>query len=74
MILRAFSRFCNQMHGIEQTADGGLRIGALTTLAEIAGNETIRDRYAVLAEAAESAASIISMPIFICMATLCCVP
>ncbi len=47
----------NQMRGIEETADGGLRIGALTTLAELANSEIIRDRYTVLAEAAESAAS-----------------
>jgi xanthine dehydrogenase YagS FAD-binding subunit len=47
----------DEMHGIEETADGGLRIGALTTLAEIAASETIRSRYAVLAEAAGSAAS-----------------
>jgi len=47
----------DEMRGIEETTDGGLRIGALTTLAEIAGSETIRARYTVLAEAAESAAS-----------------
>jgi xanthine dehydrogenase YagS FAD-binding subunit len=47
----------DEMHGIEETGDGGLRIGALTTLAEIADSEVIRSRYAVLAEAAGSAAS-----------------
>lgn len=33
----------------------GLRIGAATSLAEIAANEAIRDRYTALAEAAEAA-------------------
>jgi NADPH-dependent glutamate synthase beta subunit-like oxidoreductase len=35
----------------------GLRIGALTTLAEIAKNQTIREKYALLSEAARSVAS-----------------
>jgi len=47
----------DEMRGIEEMADGGLRIGALTTLSELAASDTIRARYAVLAEAAESAAS-----------------
>ncbi|HUT85103.1 MAG TPA: FAD binding domain-containing protein, partial [Thermodesulfobacteriota bacterium] len=35
----------------------GLRIGALTTIAEVAGNPVIQKRYAVLAQAAASVAS-----------------
>jgi len=46
-----------QLRGIRRTPNGGLRIGALTTLAEVAENDTIRRDYAVLAEAAASAAS-----------------
>lgn len=40
-----------------KTTGKGLRIGALTTLTEIDKNETIRDRYPLLAEAARSVAS-----------------
>lgn len=47
----------DDLHGIEATTDGGLRIGALTTLAEVAGHAGIRERFTVLAEAAASAAS-----------------
>jgi xanthine dehydrogenase YagS FAD-binding subunit len=47
----------DEMHGIEETAEGGLRIGALTTLAEIASSDVIRSRFTVLAEAAGAAAS-----------------
>jgi len=35
----------------------GLRIGALTTLADICKNKTVKDKYALLAEAARSVAS-----------------
>lgn len=41
---------------INSTAEG-LRIGATTTLSEVADNDTIRSRFTVLAEAAERAAS-----------------
>ena len=44
-------------HGIEQTGDGGLRIGALTTIAEVAENEMVRAGYPGLAQAAASVAS-----------------
>jgi NADPH-dependent glutamate synthase beta subunit-like oxidoreductase len=37
--------------------DGGLKIGALTRLEDIAGSLTVRDRYAALAEAARRTAS-----------------
>ena len=45
------------LRGIQETADGGLRIGALTAVAEIAEHETVRSRYRALAEAAASVAS-----------------
>jgi xanthine dehydrogenase YagS FAD-binding subunit len=37
--------------------EGGIHIGALTTISEIAGDESIRARYAVLAQAAAATAS-----------------
>jgi len=43
--------------GISQTSDGGLRIGALTTIAEIENNKTIRERYSALAQAASEVGS-----------------
>ena len=45
------------MRGIERSSDGGLRIGALTTLAEIERHPVVRNEYAALALAARSAAS-----------------
>ena len=40
-----------ELHGVEETADGGLRIGAMTTLASLAVHESVQ-RYPVLAQAA----------------------
>jgi xanthine dehydrogenase YagS FAD-binding subunit len=45
------------LQGIESTTDGGLRIGALTTISQIAEHPVVRQRYAGLAEAAASVAS-----------------
>ena len=45
------------LRGIEPGSDGGLRIGAMTTIAEVAGDPTIRERYAALADAASVVAS-----------------
>jgi xanthine dehydrogenase YagS FAD-binding subunit len=45
------------LRGIEATADGGLRIGALTRIAEVAESEVVRTRYRALAEAAASVGS-----------------
>lgn len=45
------------LRGVTPTADGGLRIGALTTIAEIAANPVIREKYAALADAAGVIAS-----------------
>ena len=45
------------LRGISQTKDGGLRIGALTTIAEIENDKAIRERYSALAQAASEVAS-----------------
>ena len=45
------------LHGISQVSDGGLRIGALTTIAEIGNNKTIQGRYSALAQAASEVGS-----------------
>jgi xanthine dehydrogenase YagS FAD-binding subunit len=45
-----------EMRGIRAT-DGGIEIGALTTLTEIVNHPVIREQYSVLAEAAELIAS-----------------
>ena len=45
------------LRGISATPGGGLRIGALTTLAEIAARTDLHDHYRVLQQAALSAAS-----------------
>ncbi len=49
-------RNIKELRGIQATADG-LTIGALTTLAEIASDPTIRSQYTVLADACGSAAT-----------------
>jgi len=45
-----------ELKGIRESGDG-LEIGALTTLTEIATNETIRSKYSVLSEAASQVAT-----------------
>jgi len=46
-----------ELRGITQTPDGGLRIGALTTLTEIANSRIIRETYPGLARAASEVGS-----------------
>jgi xanthine dehydrogenase YagS FAD-binding subunit len=46
-----------ELEGIRETPDGGLRLGALTKIAEIAGSRAIKARFPGLAQAAESVAS-----------------
>ena len=46
-----------ELVGIEATADGGLRIGSLTTIAEVAGHPLIRLKYPALSMAADEVAS-----------------
>ena len=46
-----------ELQGIRQGSDGGLRIGALTTVAAVARNPLVQERYAALAQAAAEVAS-----------------
>lgn len=46
-----------ELHGVREVPNGGLRIGALTTLAEIASHAQVTARYQALAAAAAAAAS-----------------
>jgi xanthine dehydrogenase YagS FAD-binding subunit len=46
-----------ELKGIRPTADGGVEIGAMTTLTEVVTNPVIRQRFRLLAEGAELAAS-----------------
>lgn len=45
------------LRGIKKTADGGLAIGALTTVTEVAENKIIQENYTALAKAAAEVAS-----------------
>jgi xanthine dehydrogenase YagS FAD-binding subunit len=47
----------SSLKGIRETSDGGVEIGALTTLTEVERNELIQGRYKVLADAARRVAS-----------------
>jgi len=47
----------DELRGIRETADGGLTIGALTTLTEIETNPLVRERFGLLADAARRVAS-----------------
>ena len=46
-----------ELQGISRTAEGGLRIGALTTISEIASHSLVREAYPGLAQAAGDVAS-----------------
>jgi xanthine dehydrogenase YagS FAD-binding subunit len=46
-----------ELRGIQPSADGGLRLGALTTIAEIAASPLVTERYGALALAASVVAS-----------------
>jgi CO/xanthine dehydrogenase FAD-binding subunit len=46
-----------ELRGTRMTRDGGLRIGALSCLAEVAAHPLVTERYAALAQAAASVAS-----------------
>lgn len=46
-----------ELEGVSQAADGSVRIGALTTLAELAGSPLIRQNYPALSQAAAGPAS-----------------
>jgi len=47
----------NDLRGIRLTKEGGLRIGALTTLTEVVKNKMIQERYPALAKAASEVAT-----------------
>ena len=47
----------DELRGIRRPMDGGMAIGALTTLTEVAGNPEVVARYPVLAQGAAAAAS-----------------
>ena len=47
----------DELRGVRQTKDGGLRIGALTPLVEVVNSEPIKERYPALAQAASEVAS-----------------
>lgn len=47
----------DELRGIGETSDGGLRIGALTTITEVSEHPAIRERYAALAQGASDVAS-----------------
>jgi xanthine dehydrogenase YagS FAD-binding subunit len=47
----------NELRGIRMTKEGALRIGALTTITEVANNKTIQQHYPALSKAASEVAS-----------------
>ncbi len=47
----------HDLRGLRETEGGGLRLGALTTIAEVAAHPAVRARYAVLSDAAGAVAS-----------------
>src|ERR1700675_3114966 len=46
-----------ELKGIKTTADGGVEIGAMTTLTEVVNNPIVKQRFGLLSEGAELAAS-----------------
>lgn len=46
-----------ELKGVRPGSDGGVEIGAMTTLTEVVKNQTIRERFALLSQGAELAAS-----------------
>ena len=47
----------DELRGIHELPDGGIEIGALTTLTDVENNALVRDRYSLLAEAVSRVAS-----------------
>ena len=47
----------NNLQGVRMTKEGGLRIGALATIAEVANHPTVKERYPALAKAASEVGS-----------------
>ena len=46
-----------ELRGVKPSADGGVEIGAATTLTEVVRNETVRSKFPMLTQAAELVAS-----------------
>src|SRR5579871_5888076 len=47
----------DELRGVRATSDGGVEIGAMTTLTEVVTNPIIKERFSLLAQGAELAAS-----------------
>ena len=47
----------DELRGVRELADGGIEIGALTTLTDVQNNGLVRERYSLLADAAGRVAS-----------------
>ena len=47
----------DELRGVRATSDGGVEIGSMTTLTEVVNNPTIKQKFALLSEGAELAAS-----------------
>ena len=47
----------DELHGVETTDGGGLRIGALTTLNEVVESDAVNDGFSLIADAAEEVAT-----------------
>jgi xanthine dehydrogenase YagS FAD-binding subunit len=47
----------NNLRGIVETGEGGLRIGALTTVTQVAENQAIKERYRALVQGAQEVGS-----------------
>ncbi len=47
----------DELRGVRTTSDGGVEIGAMTTLTEVVNNPTIKQKFGLLSEGAELAAS-----------------
>lgn len=48
---------CDGLDGVRETADGGVVIGAMTTISRVASHPLIRERYTALAQGASEVAS-----------------
>src|ERR1700691_999736 len=46
-----------ELKGVRSAADGGLEIGAMTTLTDVVRNPIVKEKYGLLSDAAEAAAS-----------------
>src|SRR5271155_5684915 len=47
----------DELRGIRPASDGGIEIGSMTTLTEVVKNPAVKDRFSLLSEGAEQAAS-----------------